>query len=213
MRSLLPPGARVNRHPPAVDEHDLDPDPLVELARWLEEARGIVPEPHAMTLATSGPDERPSARMVLLRGLDERGLTFFTNHSSRKGRELERNPHAALVLYWWELGRQVRVEGSVEVTSREESAAYWQSRPRTSRVAAWASPQSRPLGGRGELDARYADTAARFEDADVPLPDFWGGYRVVPETIEFWAHRDDRLHDRIRYVRTSGEWTRERLAP
>lgn len=213
MRSLLLTSAGVNRHPPAVDEHDLDPDPLVELRRWLEEARSAVPEPHAMILATSGPDGRPSARMVLLRGLDERGLTFFTNRDSRKGRELERNPHAALVLYWWELGRQVRVEGAVEETSDGESAAYWESRPRASRVAAWCSPQSQPLAGRGELEARYAEAAARFGDGDVPLPAFWGGYRVVPDTIEFWTHRDDRLHDRVRYVRASGEWRRERLAP
>ena len=196
-----------------MDEHDLDPDPLVQLGMWLEEAHGIVPEPRAMTLATSSLRGKPSARMVLLRGLDERGLTFFTNRTSRKGRELEQNPQAALVLYWWELGRQVRVEGRVEETSLEDSSAYWASRPRASRLAAWTSPQSQPLAGRAELDARYAEATARFGDGDVPLPGFWGGYRVVPDTIEFWAHRDDRLHDRVRYVRATGKWSRERLAP
>jgi pyridoxamine 5'-phosphate oxidase len=167
----------------------------------------------AMTLATSTADGRPSARVVLLRGLDERGLAFFTNRASRKGRELEKNPRAALVLYWPELGRQVRVEGAVERVDDEESRAYWETRPLPSRIAAWASPQSRPLADRVELDALYTAAAARFGDDGVPLPDFWGGYRVVPEAVEFWQHQDDRLHDRIRYERTESGWQRERLAP
>lgn len=196
-----------------MDEHDLDADPIAELRRWLEEARRAVPEPHAMTLATADEGGRPSARVVLLRGVDERGLTFFTNRDSRKGRELKGNPHAALVFHWWELGRQVRVEGTVEETSLEESSKYWESRPRASRVAAWSSPQSQRLTGRDELDARYAEASTRFEDGEVPLPAFWGGYRLFPEAIEFWSHRDDRLHDRIRYVRTADGWLRERLAP
>jgi pyridoxamine 5'-phosphate oxidase len=197
-----------------VDEHDLDDDPIVQLRIWLEDARRTVPEPNAMTLATADGSGRPSARVVLLRGLDGRGLTFFTNRTSRKGRELERNPRAALVFHWWELGRQVRVEGAVEETSLEESSSYWQARPRASRIAAWCSPQSQPLSGREELDARYAEASARLRDGEVPLPDFWGGYRVVPDTIEFWVHRDDRLHDRVRYLRPAGgEWRRERLAP
>jgi pyridoxamine 5'-phosphate oxidase len=186
-----------------MDERDLDPDPIVALAAWLRDAEGVSTRPDAMTLATATTDGRPSARVVLLRGLDERGLAFFTNRASRKGRELEENPSAALVLHWPELGRQVRVEGAVERVGDAESHAYWRTRPLGSRIAAWASPQSRPLADRAELDALYAAAAARFGAGDVPLPDFWGGYRVVPASIEFWEHQDDRLHDRIRYERTA----------
>jgi pyridoxamine 5'-phosphate oxidase len=196
-----------------MDEHDLDPDPVVALEAWLRDAERVPTRPDAMTLATATADGRPSARVVLLRGLDERGLAFFTNRASRKGRELEENPRAALVLHWPELGRQVRVEGSVERVDDRESRAYWRTRPLGSRIAAWASPQSRPLADRAELDALYAAAAARFGDDDVPLPDFWGGYRVVPDSIEFWEHQDDRLHDRLRYERTGSGWRRERLAP
>ena len=194
-------------------EADLGSDPLVALERWLREAESAAARPDAMTLATASPDGRPSARVVLLRGLDQRGLTFFTNRTSRKALELERNPHAAVVLHWTEQGRQVRVEGSVERVSDEESRAYWQTRPRGSQLAAWASPQSQALADRAALDALYAEATARFEGAEVPLPAFWGGYRVVPEAIEFWTHRDDRLHDRIRYERTGDRWSRTRLAP
>jgi pyridoxamine 5'-phosphate oxidase len=196
-----------------VDERDLHADPIVQLRTWLEVARGIIPLPEAMTLATASPEGRPSARVVLLRGLDERGLTFFTDRTSRKGDELRANPYAALVFHWWELGRQVRVEGRVVETSHDESAAYWRSRPHESRLAAWASPQSRPLAGRAELDARVAETRALFGEDDVPLPERWGGYRVVPDAVEFWTHHDDRLHDRIRYTNVAGDWHRERLAP
>jgi pyridoxamine 5'-phosphate oxidase len=150
---------------------------------------------------------------VLLRGVDGRGLTFFTNRTSRKGRELGENPRAALVLHWWELGRQVRVEGRVEPVSDEESDAYWRSRPRASRIAAWASRQSRPIRDRGELEAAFAEQEARFGDGDVPLPPFWGGYRVVPDVVELWTHADNRLHDRLRYTRVEDGWRRERLAP
>lgn len=196
-----------------MDEHELDADPLIQLQAWLDEAGRAVPLPEAMTLATVGQDGRPSARVVLLRGIDERGLTFFTNRASRKGDELRVSPHAALVLHWWELGRQVRVEGGVEETSVEDSEAYWVWRPRASRIAAWASPQSTVLTDRADLEARVAEAEARFEGAEVPLPPFWGGYRVVPDVIEFWRHDDDRLHDRIRYVRGGNGWRRERLAP
>jgi pyridoxamine 5'-phosphate oxidase len=188
-------------------------DPLQLLAAWLVEGRAAVPHQDSMTLATATPDGRPSARILLLRGLDERGLTFFTNRTSRKGDELRRNPRAAAVIHWWELGRQVRVEGSVEETSDEESRAYWETRPRGSQLAAWASRQSRPLRGREELDARVTEAERRFADDDVPPPPFWGGYRIVPDSIEFWTHRDDRLHDRIRYVREREGWRTERLAP
>ena len=166
-----------------------------------------------MTLATATPDGRPSARVVLLRGLDEHGLTFFTNRTSRKGEELRANPRAAVVIHWWELGRQARVEGVVEEVSPHESSAYWATRPRGSRIAAWASPQSQPLTGRDDLDRLVAEVEARFGDGDVPLPPFWGGYRLVPESIELWIHRDNRLHDRHLYVREDAGWRRLRLAP
>jgi pyridoxamine 5'-phosphate oxidase len=189
-------------------------DPVAILQAWLDEARQVVPEPRAMTLATASPEGAPSARVVLLRGVDERGLTFFTNRESRKGGELRANPRAALVLHWWQLGRQVRIEGTVEKLDDSESAAYWETRPRASQIAAWASPQSASLESRAELDERVAQAAARFgDDERVPLPPFWGGYRVVPESFELWEHRDDRLHDRLRYVRDGDEWHVERLAP
>jgi pyridoxamine 5'-phosphate oxidase len=188
-------------------------DPVQLLATWLDEGRAAVPYQDAMTLATATPDGRPSARVVLLRGIDERGITFFTNRTSRKGEELRANPRAAAVVHWWELGRQVRIEGSVEETSDEESRAYWQTRPRGSQLAAWASHQSRPLSSREELDARVAQIEERFTGEEVPLPPFWGGYRILPASVEFWTHRDDRLHDRVRYVRELDGWRAERLAP
>lgn len=188
-------------------------DPIAALQAWLDEARATVPGSDVMTLATATPDGKPSARVVLLRGLDERGLTFFTNRGSRKGDELRTNPRAAVALHWWELGRQVRVEGLVEMISSEESAAYWRTRPRGSQIAAWASPQSQTLADRAELEGRVSETTARFAGEDVPLPPFWGGYRLVPESIELWTHRDDRLHDRVRYVREEDGWRREVLAP
>ncbi len=194
-----------------MDFQDLDPDPIAALRVWLRVADAPLSE--AVTLATATASGRPSARMVLLRGLDERGLLFFTNRTSRKGKELSENPSAALVFHWPELGRQVRVEGRVEEVEHEVSAAHWESRPRGSRIAAWVSPQSEQVAGRTELDARYAEAEARFGDDSVPLPDFWGGYRVVPETFEFWMHRENRLHDRIRYLRAQEGWTRDRLAP
>ena len=196
-----------------MDERDLDPDPTIAFRAWFREAENALPRADAMTLATATADGRPSARVVLLRGLDERGFVFFTNRESRKGIELRANPHAALVFHWWELGRQVRIEGVVEEVDSAGSEAYWDTRPRASRLAAWASPQSRPIRERAELDGLYAEADARFRDADVPLPPFWGGYRVVPETLEFWTHRENRLHDRIRYVRSRSGWRRERLAP
>ena len=196
-----------------MDEHDLADDPIAQLTTWLDEARDVVPEPHAMTLATVGADGRPSARIVLLRGVDARGVTFFTNTTSRKAEDLRANPRAATVLHWWELGRQVRLEGSVEETTVEESAAYWSSRPRGSQIAAWASPQSQPIAGRDELDVRVLAAERELGEGDVPLPPHWGGYRLRPDAVEFWVHRDNRLHDRVRYSLTSEGWQKERLAP
>jgi pyridoxamine 5'-phosphate oxidase len=188
-------------------------DPIAVAQAWLDEARRLVSEPQAMTLATATPDGKPSVRIVLLRGVDDRGLVFFTNRTSRKGQELRRNPRAAVALHWWELGRQLRVEGTVEEVSREESVAYWETRPRGSQVAAWASHQSQELTDRSELDARVVETRERFADGDVPLPPFWGGYRIVPEAIELWTHRDDRLHERVRYERDGEGWRRALLGP
>lgn len=194
-------------------ERDLDPDPLVALAAWLRDVEGVVVRPDAMTLATATADGRPSARVVLLRGLDERGLVFFTNRASRKGAELEQNPRAAVVLHWPELGRQARVEGRVERVSDEDSDAYWESRPRESRIAARVSAQSQPVADRAELERSYEDERRRLGGGEVPRPDVWGGYRIAPEAVELWEHRENRLHDRIRYERTATGWRRERLAP
>ncbi len=191
----------------------IPPDPISFVHAWLDEARAAVAEPHAMTLATATAEGAPSARVVLLRGLDERGFAFFTNRTSRKGEELRANPRAALVLHWWELGRQVRVEGAVEELTQAESRAYWVTRPRGSQIAAWASPQSQPIASRDDLDARVASMLERFGEDPVPLPPFWGGFRVRPDTIELWEHRDDRLHDRMRYVRDGESWHAELLAP
>jgi len=197
----------------AMDERELDDDPIAQLQAWVADARASGPQPDAMTLATADASGRPSARVVLLRGIDERGLVFFTNRTSRKGEELRENPRAAVVLHWWELGRQVRAEGDIVQVADEESAAYWHTRPRASQLAGWASPQSQPLEGRSDLDARVAEAERRFHESEVPLPAFWGGYRLVPDAIEFWSHRDDRLHDRIRFARSDTGWRRDRLAP
>jgi pyridoxamine 5'-phosphate oxidase len=188
-------------------------DPIALVRSWLDEARDVVAEPHAMTLATATPDGRPSARVVLLRGIDEHGLTFFTNRESRKGDELRVNPRAAIAIHWWELGRQVRVEGAVEELSAEESNAYWETRPRGSQVAAWASSQSQPLADRAELDQRVEEVERRFAGSAIPLPPFWGGYRLRPHTVELWTHRDDRLHERLRYTREADGWRGDLLAP
>lgn len=194
---------------------ELGDDPLAILGRWLEEARAAdLHEPEAATLATATRDGRPSARMVLVRGAGERDLRLYTNHESRKASELDANPRAALVFHWGPpLRRQARVEGAVERLSDRDSAAYFATRARESRLGAWASPQSRPLADRAELEGLLAAAEARFADEDVPLPPFWGGYRLVPEAVELWQNRANRLHDRARYERSGDGWARVRLAP
>ena len=195
-------------------EADVDADPVVQFGRWFEQAeQGGLLEPHAMTLATATPDGRPSARMVLLRGFDQRGFCFYTNYQSRKGDELAANPRAALVFWWDKLERQVRIEGRVERTSRAESEAYFASRPPGSQLSAAASPQSRVIDGRATLERRVTELATGQRDGQVPLPEFWGGYRLAHEVVEFWQGRPNRLHDRLRYRRAGSGWKLERLAP
>jgi len=199
-----------------LDETDVSHDPIVEFARWFAEAQEAeVLEVNAMTLATATAAGVPSARIVLLKAFDERGFVFFTDYRSRKGGELEANPRAALVFYWGELERQVRITGGVVLTSREESEEYFRSRPLGSRLGAWASHQSRVIPGRTALEQDLRDVEERYGDGEVPLPPHWGGYRLVPDAIEFWQGRESRLHDRIRYVRESGGkgWRVERLSP
>ena len=198
------------------DDWALDADPLVQLRAWVEEARRTdLREPTAMALATMSPDGGPTVRMVLLRGIGEDGLRFHTNYGSAKGRDLSADPRAAAVLYWDPLQRQVRVSGPVERLSDADSTAYFDSRPRGSRIAAWASAQSTPVASRAVLEQAYTAAEVRFpDDATIPRPPYWGGYRLIPHTYEFWRGRDNRLHDRMRYDRTAdGTWRRERLAP
>ena len=195
-------------------ETDLDPDPIKQFGKWLNDAVSAnLREPNAMTVATATPDGTPSARIVLLRGVDERGFVFYTNYESRKGHELAENPKAALIFYWAALERQVRVTGTVERTSQEESEAYFKSRPLKSRLGAWASPQSQTLPSRAPLEARLAEVEQKFSDGDIPLPPFWGGFRVKPQEIEFWHGRRSRLHDRLLYSKTDSGWKISRLAP
>ncbi len=199
----------------ALDEATAPPDPLALFAAWFEEALAAeVAEPNAMTLATADADGRPSARVVLMKGFDARGLSFYTNLESRKGRELLANPRAAVAFWWPPLERQVRFEGAVERVDEAEADAYFAVRPRGSRLGAWASPQSRPIEGRAVLDARLDAATAMHPDADVPRPPFWGGFRLGPDAVEFWQGRPDRLHDRLLYTRADGgDWSRTRLAP
>jgi pyridoxamine 5'-phosphate oxidase len=197
-----------------LDASTVAADPVTQFRRWLDDARGgHIHEPHAMTLATVTPEGRPAARMVLLRGLDERGFVFYTNYESAKGRDLAAIPFAAATFYWEALGRQVRVEGPVARIDAAESDAYFAQRPRGHQLGAWASAQSTVVRDRASLERAMAETESRFADRDVDRPAYWGGYRIVPERIEFWQHRDDRLHDRIRYVRDHGAWRIERLSP
>jgi len=197
----------------ALDESASHPDPLRQFEQWLNEAIDArLPEPNAMTLATVGPDGRPSTRIVLIKGCDERGIAWYTNYDSRKGRELAAHPHAALQFHWVELERVVRIEGTVSRVSDQESDAYYASRPLDSRLGAWASPQSQVIGSRAMLVAGAAKAAA-LHALNPPRPPHWGGYRLVPDRWEFWQGRKSRLHDRLRYRQADGAWVRERLAP
>ena len=199
----------------SLTERDVDPDPIRQFMRWFDQARAAeLLEPNAMALATATPDGHPSVRMVLLKAVDDRGFVFFTDYRSRKGRELEANPHASLAFWWDALQRQVRVEGTVSRVSVDESLWYFTSRPHGSKVGAWASMQSAVLNAREALEREVIRLMEKFpEGTEVPLPGHWGGYRVAPHTIEFWQGRVSRLHDRIRYHRDGDIWTRGRLSP
>jgi pyridoxamine 5'-phosphate oxidase len=190
-----------------VHTSDLDPNPLRQFKSWFDEGGS-----DRVALATAGSDGAPSVRMVLLKGADQRGFVFHTNYDSQKGRELATNPRGALLFYWAELGRQVRVEGHVERVERAESEAYFRTRPRGGQLAAWASQQSEPIESREALDHRFAEVEAEYP-GEVPLPPWWGGFRLVPETYEFWQHQENRLHDRFRYRREGRAWVIDRLSP
>ncbi|MBR8377716.1 pyridoxamine 5'-phosphate oxidase [Burkholderia cenocepacia] len=207
---------RINYSRASLDEADAAPDPFAQFDRWFKEALAAqLPEPNTMTLATVGADGRPSARIVLIKGVDERGFVFFTNYESRKGHDLAVHPQAALLFYWIELERQVRIEGRIEKTSAEESDRYFASRPLGSRIGAWASEQSAVIDSRATLEAREKAVSECYGD-NPPRPPHWGGYRLVPDSIEFWQGRPSRLHDRLLYTRDAAAasgWTISRLSP
>lgn len=193
---------------------DVDPDPFVQFARWFDHAREVgLYQPEAFALATSPPEGTPSVRLVLLRGFDERGFVFYTNHDSRKGDELHANARGGLVFPWQQLARQVRATGAVVPVDPAESDAYFSTRPRGSQISAWASPQSEVVRDRADLDARRDEQEARWRDRDVDRPPQWGGFRLIPDEFEFWQGRRDRFHDRLRYRPVAGGWRIERLAP
>ena len=211
---INPADLRVDYRRAALDLPDVDPHPFRQFARWFDEAvAAALPEPNAMTLATADASARPSARIVLLKAVDERGLTFYTNFASRKGQEMAAVPLAALLFFWPELERQIRIEGTIEKVDDATAEAYFASRPRLSRVGAWASPQSAPLPDRAALEARFRDADARYPGEAVPKPPHWGGYRLLPDTFEFWQGRSSRLHDRLVYQREGALWRIGRLAP
>ncbi len=197
-----------------LNESSVSGDPIVQFKQWMEEAiKAEVPEPNAMSLATANASGHPSVRIVLLRGLDDRGFAFFTNYLSHKGADLAENPHAALAFFWPELERQVRVMGKVRKVSAEESDAYFRSRPRSSRIGAWASPQSQVIDDRKFLELKVDEFETEFERGEVVRPEHWGGYRLYPESVEYWQGRASRLHDRVKYTRSGMNWNIHRLAP
>jgi pyridoxamine 5'-phosphate oxidase len=196
------------------DEDSAEDDPIAQFKKWFDESvRVEQPDPEAMTLSTVSAEGEVSARVVLLRGLDERGFVFFTNYESRKSRDLTVNPRAALTFYWGALNRQVRIEGVVEKVLRRESEEYFQARPHGSQLGAWASPQSQEIAGRTSLDRMFAEVEQRFKGQPIPCPPFWGGFRLKPLKIEFWQGRENRLHDRILYISDNDGWRISRLAP
>lgn len=199
---------------PEFNEKDADPNPFSQFEKWFKEAEIAVPIlPNAMTLATVGMGGMPSARVVLLKDFDEQGFVFYTNYESPKGKDLDQNAIASLCFYWSELGRQVRITGTVSRTSREESEAYFHSRPVDSQLGAWASNQSEVISSRAVLEARMEELVRKYAGRQIPLPPYWGGYRVAPAVVEFWQSRPSRLHDRLRYTRHEHEWVIARLAP
>lgn len=211
LRSLFTMGRGVVR---GLSESAAGMDPIRLFRHWFDEAaKSSVFLPDSIAVATSSRDGRPSVRMMLLKGIDERGFVFYTNFESRKAREMTENPHAAFAIHWAILQRQIRVEGSLEKLSEQDSAAYFRTRARGSQIGAWASKQSSVLADRQELERRVREVEARFRGKEIPLPPFWGGYRLVPERIEFWQGRANRLHDRLEYTWEDGEWSRLRLSP
>ena len=212
---IIPPDLRIDYARGKLEDADAAADPFEQFRRWFADVQDAkLPEPNAMTLATADAGGVPSARVVLLKGFDERGFAFFTNYASRKATELDANPRAALCFYWQPLERQVRVEGAVERVSREESEAYFRTRPPSAQLGAWVSRQSRPIASRAELEQREQAQREQFAGREVPLPEFWGGYRLVPQRVEFWQGRPSRLHDRLLYTRAAdGSWSRQRLSP
>jgi pyridoxamine 5'-phosphate oxidase len=211
----VPQDLRVDYGRASLDERDVRSDPIEQFGVWFDEARAAkVPEPNAMTLATVGAGGTPSVRIVLLKDFDASGFTFHTNYHSRKGRELKVNPRAALCFFWQPVERQVRVEGTAERINVAESEAYFRSRPRLAQIGAWVSQQSTPIASRAELERLNEELTKRFDGGEVPRPEHWGGFRVVPQAIEFWQGRPSRLHDRILYTRqAAGTWMRQRLSP
>lgn len=211
----VPASLRIDYGRASLDEADVRPDPVEQFGLWFDEARASgVAEPNAMTLATVAPDGTPSARVVLLKSFDARGFTFHTNYDSRKGRELATNPRAALCFFWQPLERQLRIEGTVERVTTEESEAYFRTRPVAAQIGAWVSQQSSPIASRAELERLQAELTQRFAAGPVPRPEHWGGMRVVPQAVEFWQGRPSRVHDRILYTRQpDGTWRRQRLSP
>ena len=213
MRGMIEP-PQPSRALPPLDPATFAPDPIAQFERWFAAARAAgIAQPEAMALATASPEGRPSVRMVLLKGADARGFRFFTNYESRKGREIAANPRVALALHWEPLGRQVRIEGTAAAVPAEESTEYFFTRTEGSRFAAAASPQSEVIAARGEIEEAVARLRERHPDGALPRPEHWGGYRVVPDVVEFWQQGLDRLHDRLRYRRDGGRWTIDRLAP